>query len=322
MPAPPFVVCLGMAVLDRIFTVSVLPAGATKAYASSVMEVGGGPASTASAAVRKLGGRARLFGRVGADATGDLILAELAREGVDAAGVRRLSGARTAWSAVAVDPGGERLILNYPGAGLDVAPDWIGPDSLAGAGAVLVDMGWPAGAAHLLRLARIAGVPSVLDADLGPHPDAAGLFPLADHLVFSAAALRHHSGVGDPEEGLRRMRAAVARPGAVLGVTRGADGYSWLDDSRDGSDAVCHAPAAAVAVVDTLGAGDVFHGAYALALAEGRGVAGAVRFANAAAALKCTRPGGRAGIPARAEVDGLLGSTAVADGAGRVQAAG
>ena len=62
-------------------------------------------------------------------------------------------------------------------------------------------------------------------------------------------------------------------------------------------------PAPRVAVVDTLGAGDVFHGAYALALAEGFGVAASARFASVAAALKCTRPGGRAGIPDRAAVD-------------------
>jgi sulfofructose kinase len=61
-----------------------------------------------------------------------------------------------------------------------------------------------------------------------------------------------------------------------------------------------------VTVVDTLGAGDVFHGAFVLAVAEGRAVAEAARFANAAAALKCTRAGGRAGIPTRAEVEALL----------------
>ena len=61
-------------------------------------------------------------------------------------------------------------------------------------------------------------------------------------------------------------------------------------------------------MVDTLGAGDVFHGSFALALDEGRSVDDALWFANAAAALKCTRAGGRAGIPTRAEVDGFLAS--------------
>lgn len=299
----PLVACLGMAVLDRIFSVLVLPVGPTKLYAASVLEVGGGPASTAAATVRRLGGEARLFARTGDDSVGDAIAAELAREGVDAQGVRRLPGAQSAWSAVAVDPHGERLILNTPGTGLDVAPDWVTAGALAGAGAVLVDMGWPAGAARALHLARQAGVPGVLDADLGPHEGAAALIPLAGHVVFSAAGLRHHAGTDDPAQGLLRMRG-VAAPGAVLGVTLGADGCLWLDGGTPR-----HCPAPAVAVLDTLGAGDVFHGAYALALAEGRAVPDAVRFANAAAALKCTRPGGRAGIPDRVAVDALLSTS-------------
>lgn len=295
----PLVACLGMAVLDRIFTVPALPTGPTKLYADTVREVGGGPASTAAAAIVRLGGQARLFGRVGADTVGDAVLAGLAADGVDAAGVRQLPGAQSAWSAVAVDPQGERLILNTPGRGLDVAPNWIGPDTLRGAGAVLVDMGWPDGAARLLRLAREAGVASVLDADLGPHPGGSALAGLADHVVFSAAGLAHHAGTADPLDGLRHM--AIRAPGAVLGVTLGGDGFLWLDAGTPR-----RSPAPTVAVRDTLGAGDVFHGAYALALAEGQGVPSAARFANAAAALKCTRPGGRAGIPVRAEVDGLL----------------
>ena len=294
----PLVVCLGMAVLDRIFTVPALPAGPTKLYADTVREVGGGPASTAAAAVVRLGGQARLFGRVGADTVGDAVLAGLAADGVDAAGVRRLPGAQSAWSAVAVDTAGERLILNTPGRGLDVRPSWVGEGSVLGAGAVLVDMGWPAGAALLLQLARAAGIPTVLDADLGPNPGAAALIRLADHVVFSAQGLAHHAGTADAAEGLRRM--AQRAPGTV-GVTLGAAGFMWLDV---GTPRRISAPA--VTAVDTLGAGDVFHGAYALALAERQGVTEAARFANAAAALKCARSGGRAGTPTRAEVDALL----------------
>ncbi len=255
------VTCLGMAVLDRIFSVPALPSGPTKAYATAMREVGGGPASTAAAAIMRLGGQARLFARVGDDDVGGSILAELEREGVDAAGVRRIAGARSAWSAVAVDPAGERLILNTPGCGLDVAPDWV--TELGNTGALLTDMGWPRGAAHALGLARAAGIPSVLDADLGPDPAAATLFRLADHVIFSGAALTHHARMTDPEAGLRRMLEAA--PDAVLGVTVGADGFLWLERG-----AIRHSPAMRVQVVDTLGAGDVFHGAYALALAEGQ----------------------------------------------------
>jgi sulfofructose kinase len=87
-------------------------------------------------------------------------------------------------------------------------------------------------------------------------------------------------------------------------VTDGARGvWHW-----NGREAV-HTPAFAVTVVDTLAAGDVWHGAFALALAEGMPEQPAIRFANAAAALKCTRFGGRSGTPTRAELDLFLKET-------------
>lgn len=293
------VACVGMAVHDRIFAVPALPTEATKLYATAMAEAGGGPAATAAVAIVALGGQARLFGRVGPDDTGRTIRAELARYGVDVAGLAELPGAQSAWSAVAVDPAGERLILNYPGSGLQVEPHWFGPDDLVGCGCVLVDMGWPAGATWALSAATAQGIPTVLDADLGPVSGAATLIDQVGHAVFSEAALRHHTGVADPADGLWALRRRV--PDAVLGVTIGPGGYWWLD-----GDALHHLPTPDVAVVDTLGAGDVFHGAYALALAEGATIPEAARFAVAAASAKCTRPGGRAGAPSRADAEALV----------------
>ena len=106
------------------------------------------------------------------------------------------------------------------------------------------------------------------------------------------------TGTDDPAEGLAR---AAGMTDAWLAVTAGEKGCYWRGDTS-----LCHMPAFQVTVRDTLGAGDVFHGALALALAEGQAAAAALRFASAAAALKCTRLGGRAGIPTRSEVDTLL----------------
>jgi sulfofructose kinase len=145
----------------------------------------------------------------------------------------------------------------------------------------------------------LAGIPTVLDAGLSFDPRSAGLLALADHVVFSAAALERMSGHADPVHALRWVRSRVRGP--YVGVTIGARGYLWLEGET------LHAtPGHAVEVVDTLGAGDVFHGAYALAIAERRSVIEAARFANAAAAIKCTRTSGRRGIPLRAEVEAWL----------------
>src|SRR5205085_12137747 len=99
----------------------------------------------------------------------------------------------------------------------------------------------------------------------------------------------------DPVRALQWARTRVRGP--YVGITIGPRGYMWLEDGS-----LKHAPGHRVDAIDTLGAGDVFHGAYALAIAEGRPVAEAAGFANAAAALKCTRASGRRGIPTRAEV--------------------
>ena len=99
------------------------------------------------------------------------------------------------------------------------------------------------------------------------------------------------------------LRGFGERTNAFIAVTDGPDPVLW----RDETDAIRQLPVFHVAAVDTLAAGDVFHGAFALALVEGRDTEGALRFAAAAASLKCTRFGGSAAVPMRHEVDALLG---------------
>jgi sulfofructose kinase len=251
-------------------------------------------------AIARLGGQARLVARLGDDAAGDSIAGELRDWGVDVSTIGRLPGARSPVSHVTVDGKGERQITHFRGVGLDVVPEWISLDALADVSCVLVDMGWWPGANRIVELARAAGIVSVLDADLTADVRSAGLLELVDHAVFSQAALARMSGREDPMEGLRWAKTRT-RESCCVGVTLGANGYLWLEN-----DIPRRVAAHPVEVVDTLGAGDVFHGAYALGLAEGLAAAEAAALANAAAALKCTRASGRRGVPSRAEVNQLL----------------
>ncbi len=290
------VVCVGIAVLDEVFAVDDLPAGPGKYRAHHRVEVGGGVAANAAVTVARLGGTARFVGRVGDDEAGERILAGLRAEGVDASAVERVAGEASPVSAVLVDGAGERLIVNHAGPGLFSAGR-AGADQVAGAGAVLADMRWKGGSLGALRAARAAGIPAVLDCDHDP----AGreeLLAAATHVVFALPTLARFTGVPDAPGALA---AAAWHTDAWVAATAGAAGVHWLDGGE-----ARHLAAFEVGVVDTLGAGDVFHGAFALALAEGRPVAEALRFAAAAAAIKCTRFGGRAGIPTRAEVDEFL----------------
>ena len=129
--------------------------------------------------------------------------------------------------------------------------------------AVLVDVRWPAGAAAVLDTARGAGIPAVLDGDIGPPDALLDLARRATHTVFSEPGLALVSGTAAPGEGLLRMASRC--PGRV-GVTLGPGGYLWREGAREE-----RAPAPAITAVDTLAAGDVWHGAFTLALGEGQG---------------------------------------------------
>jgi sulfofructose kinase len=149
----------------------------------------------------------------------------------------------------------------------------------------------------------VRGVATMLDGEVAQPDVLSRLVPLATYAVFSDVGLRAYTGLKDIEAGLHRVASTPHQLPPVLALKRhvgascGAQGYYWLEDGR-----LCHAPAPKVKVIDTLAAGDVFHGAFALALIEGQSIAEAAHFACTAASLKCTRFGGRLGCPSRAEV--------------------
>jgi sugar/nucleoside kinase (ribokinase family) len=168
---------------------------------------------------------------------------------------------------------------------------------VAGADVVMADNRFPDFVRPILETAKRGGIPTVLDGDRATAPDDS-LFALASHVIFSSEALRATTRLTDLAAALAVMAKRVR---GFLAVTNGPDGVLWLQDER-----AQHMAAFPIEAVDSLGAGDTFHGAFALALAEGRDPVTAMRFAAAAAALKCTRFGGISGTPARAEVEALL----------------
>ncbi|MEO8485960.1 MAG: PfkB family carbohydrate kinase [Betaproteobacteria bacterium] len=299
------VICLGHAALDRVYSVEAIPAAPTKVRAHAYREVGGGMAANAACAIARLRGRVAFWGRAGDDAAGAAMASEFATYGVDMRAFRRIAGCRSSQSAIVVDAQGERLIVSHHG---DVPddPSWLPLGDVRGAGAVLADVRWPSGARAMFAAAWEAGLPRVLDADVADASVIDALMLLADHVVFSEHGLARWASLPErPTEAqrhaaLERAWSAMRESGAAraCAVTAGEAGSWWL--TADGPE---HVRAPAIDAVDTLGAGDVFHGAYALALAQGRGIGAAARFATVAAAIKCTRVGGRAGCPTRDEVE-------------------
>lgn len=290
------VACVGIAVLDEIFEVPVLPLAASKYPATARREVAGGIAANAAMAVARLGGAARLISRVAEDSAGQRLRAVLGEAGVDCSGLQSPAKGSTSTSAVFVDPQGERMLVNHKDPVLFAGAPPV--ESFAGADAVMSDLRWPEAARLALTTAAEAGIPAVLDYDLAPE-DGTDLIPLASHVIFSEGALFDLAGGGNRSAALE----AIARrfPAIAFAVTAGAEGAFWIAAERSG-----HIAAVPVQVVDTLGAGDVFHGAAALALAEGRSFPEALGFAGAAAAHKVSQPSGTGAFPTRQDVERLM----------------
>ena len=280
------ILVVGIAVVDFVFALDAFPRRAAKYRADAAECVGGGCAANAAVAIARLGGNAMLCARLGDDSLGDLILTDLGLEGVDTTLVNRAPGAKSSFSSVYVDQTGERQIVNFRGSGLAEEPDWL--ENAPKPDAVLVDSRWPAGAIRALELARAWDVPGIVDAEA---PAEEAVLARASHVAFSRDGLMSFAGDQQIEAALH---AADERLPGWVSVTDGEKGAFRVD-----AGGMKHAPAFPVETKDTLGAGDIWHGAFALALAETSDEGHATRFANAAAALKCTEFGGRKGCPDR-----------------------
>ncbi|OCW58098.1 PfkB family carbohydrate kinase [Hoeflea olei] len=291
------IVTAGVAVVDFVYFLDEMPRLAEKYRARDAAITGGGGAANAAVAVARLGGTALLASRLGDEQVADMIMAGLAEEGVDCSLVRRFAGCRSSFSSVFIDQAGERQIVNFRDPALPMNSDWLEaalPDDFD---AALADTRWPDGAEALMRAARDRGLPGVLDAE-APTREAEAALRLASHIAFSAQGLRDWAGHSDL---VRALADIAAETGVFVCVTDGENGVRWRHGGDQGSE-----PAYRITPVDTLGAGDIWHGAFALRLGEGAEPPEAIRFANAVAAIKCTRSDGRAGYPTRAETESFI----------------
>jgi ribokinase len=285
---------VGECSLDTWLEVEALPPPGGKATVKDRRELPGGQIATATLAAARLGLRAAYAGAVGDDAAAALALAGLRAGGVDCSRVRTVPGARTRAAVIVVErASGERAVLGHRDPKLDAAAlAGLAPDD---ARLLLLDATDPAAALALARAARARGVPVVLDLDAAA-PEAEALLASTDFPVVSEAfAVRAY---GSAEAALARLAALGAK---LPVVTRGALGaLAWWRERPLAS------PAFAVDAVDTTGAGDVFHGAFAWGLLAGLDAAALLRAANAAAALACTGRGAQGVLPDRARLEAFL----------------
>jgi sulfofructose kinase len=282
--------------LDTWLEVDALPPPGGKAAVTDWRELPGGQIATATLAAARLGLRAAYAGVVGGDAAASLSLAGLRAGGVDCSRVRTARQARTRAAVIVVErASGERAVLGHRDPRLAAESAALGRLAPDEARLLLLDASDPEMALGLARTARAQGVPVVLDLDAA-SPDVEALIAHTDFPVVSEAfALRAY---GSAEAALARLAALGAK---LPVVTRGARGaLAWWQERP------LESPAFAVDVVDTTGAGDVFHGAFAWGLLAGLDAKALLRAANAAAALACTGRGAQGALPDRAQLEALL----------------
>lgn len=287
------VLTVGLSCLDHIWQVERFPPTGSRTHASAYRVQGGGPAATAAVTVAKLGAASELWALHGDDLNGQAALADLQRYGVDTSQLQTLSGA-TWVSAVLVDPDGERYIFPYRGNGLDDLAEGWDVSRLEGVSCVLTDGRHPGVSRMVLEEARRRSIPTIGDwSNTRNWELTRGL----EHLIVSEECAAEILGRNEPEAALAKLRQ---HPEQTVGITLGEQGF--LFESAEG---VRHIPALPVEVVDTNGAGDVFHGAYAYGVAHGWSAARCGLFASVTAALSCTGLG-RSAIPTASEVETLL----------------
>ncbi|MHC4040304.1 sugar kinase [Bradyrhizobium sp. 23AC] len=296
----PRILCIGIPVRDLIFRVEAVPTRGSKANASHLAEICGGNALNAAIAIARLGGRVFFAGPMGdaRETSSGFILEQMAQEGINTTRIVRMPDVTTPVSAIMIEPSGERTLTIYRDPGLWSVKLPNADELLADCRAVLVESRCASFCVDLCAEARRRGIPVIVGVDRAMSLQD-GLLTAASHLLFASEQVQETAGIADDGKALRRLARLTP---AFLAATRGPLGTIWLNETGELEETA----AFPVQAVDTLGAGDVFHGAFALGLAEGGDVRQALRFAAAAAALKCTRHGGGMAAPQRIEVEEFL----------------
>jgi sulfofructose kinase len=293
---------LGCAAVDDIVYVDQYPPADAKVRVLRRERHGGGLTGTALVAAARLGAKCAFAGTLGFDEGSDFILETMRREKIDVRHVVRRNDAGPVRSVIVVDEQRRTRNVFADVSAVRGADAKRPPRSIIESARVLfVDHFGMEGNIRAARIARRAGIPVVSDFENHEAPRFRELLELVDHPVFS-------NRIADALTGEERAGAAAEKLWTdnrqVVIVTCGADGL-WFR-ARDGEHRATHVEAFDVDAIDTTGCGDVFHGAYAAALARGLRVQDRIRFASAAAALKATKRGGQAGIPGRAAVEKFL----------------
>jgi ribokinase len=299
------VVVVGSNNFDMVVKADRLPKEGENVMASGLKFFPGGKGGNQAVAVRRLGAKASFIGCIGEDVFGEFLLRNLRRSGIESRWVKRTKKVSTGCAFIPVLPSGNNAIVVDVGANLELMPRDIerARNAIERADALLTVLELRLETVEAaLRLARKAGKLTVLDAG-PPRRFSEELLKLAQIVSPNESELEFISGekVFDRASAEAAARRLVERGAETVVVKMGHEGATLV--TRDASK---HFPAFPVQAVDPTAAGDAFSAALTVELARGAAMDDAIRFANAAGALACTKLGAQPSMPARREVERLL----------------
>ena len=306
--AAPRILIVGSINVDIVALTERLPTPGETVTGGTLLINHGGKGANQAVAARRLGADVRFIGCVGDDTFGPELRQSMVAEGIGVQGLATMAGMHSGTAVIVVDAVGRNQIAVASGANLHLTVDWVGRflEDFAWAQVVICQLEVPLDTVlWTLRTARQHGATTVLNpAPAQPVPPE--IWALVDYVTPNEVEAAQVSGLplAALSDADNVARALLARGPRVVLLTLGAQGAfaGTLDQ-------MVHVPAFPVTVVDTTAAGDAFNGALAVALAEGRPLAGAVHFANAAAGLACTQRGAQNSLPVRTQVEALLADT-------------
>jgi sulfofructose kinase len=279
------VLCVGHASYDLVFAVGHHPDADEKTFAEKFISCGGGPAANAAVTVSRLGFKSAFAGYLGNDFYGQRHLEELNQAAVSTDLVVR-GDSPTPLSAIFVKPDGRRTVVNYKGETAPLPVDSI-DFSKWYPQVVLFDGHEPEVSLALMETIKGRGISTVLDAG-SVHRGSLKLLEQVDYAVVSRKFARECTGKEDPQQAALKL-SQYCSAGVI---TLGEAGLVWKNADGSGS-----FPAYSIHAVDTTGAGDAFHGAFAAGLAYDKAWEDLLTYASAVAALCCMKYGARPAIP-------------------------
>lgn len=281
---------IGTAAVDDLLMVREFPRPNSKVDILESTRQGGGQTATAMAAAARQGARAAFCCRLGFDELSLFTISELEKEGVDCSPCVQDAVGSPYHSIIIVEAQHHTRTILHSGGNVSPPPEIITAELISRTKVLFTDDNSGQAGIKAAQLARSLGIPVIADVEPDTPEGVEDLLPFIDHLVIGSEIAAILSG----KEHEAEMATALCNSGRACCVVTAGENGCWYSD---GGKAAIHIPAFQVEVLDTTGCGDVFHGAYAAAIARGESIAEAVMLAGASAALKAACLGGRLGIP-------------------------